>query len=860
VKGTVVVLRYLNLRHFRRRRLRTALTAAGIAAGVALVFSISVINGTLLASARESIRDLAGDAEIEVASADATGLSEAAIADVRSVEGVEDAIPVLRVSTEVTGTDGNVRLLVIGVTPSFRDLFRGDEDAADLRVEGGAGSGADGLILAEATAGRIDAPIGTIVAAVAPSGPAALTVTGTVEGGRISSLNGGAIGVMYLPAAQEAFERPGRVDSIYVVVAPDADLTAVAGDIERRLGGGAIVGPPGTRGRGFDETFGALSTLTSLAGIVALFVAMFVVYNTMSMSLAERRREISMVQAFGATRRHVAGAFLAEAGLIGVLASTMGLVLGGALAQILVGPAATQYSILPLTSVGSIAVTPAQIVIAGVGGVVVAILGALLPALSVFRVAPVESLRPEANYEWSSARSRRVRAARLPVAAGTLVLALVLLGLFARTPQVKPLAIAGLLAGLIGVTLALPALVPRVGTLLQPLVVRSFGTLGRIASDALLKNPGRTTYTVGALVLTLGMVVSVGAALGSYEDEVETQAESSFATPLFVGSSSFTGLGSDQPLDADLERGIESVDGVESAFPQRYVSVDIEGQQALLYAVPTLEAQAAGSGERFVGASENEERLVDGLVDGGIVISRLTAKRHGLATGASLEIPTPSGAHSFPVVGVFPDLASFDSMFIDHATYLRFWKDDKVDRYAVVVEPGADVGATADRLKDLIAQTGAPADVLTKRELIDTILSAIRGLFSIARGIQIAALLIAILTIANTMFTGVLERRWESGLSRALGMSAAQLRASILLEAGLIGLLGSLGAVLLGLVLGFVMTQIMEAQFSWSVSFHVPWLLSLLAIVTGASVSVIAGSLPSRSATRIPIIEALRYE
>lgn len=855
-----MVLRYLNLRHFRRRRLRTALTAGGIAAGVALVFSISVINATLLSSARESIRDLAGDAEIEVASADATGLSERAIETVRSVEGVEGAIPVLRVTTKVTGADGSARLLIIGVTPSFRDLFRGDEDAANLTLEGGVGRGASGLVLAAPTARRIDSPIGSIVAAEAPGGPRALTVTGTVDGGRISSLNGGAVGVMYLPAAQDAFDRPGRVDSVYVVVAPEADLDVVAADIDRSLGGAAIVGPPGTRGRGFDETFGALSTLTSLAGIVALFVAMFVVYNTMSMSLAERRREISMVQAFGGTRRQVAGAFLAEAGLVGALASAVGLVSGGALAQILVRPAATQYSILPLTSVGGITVRPSQIVVATAGGILVAILGALLPALRVFRVAPVESLRPDANYEWSGPGSRRARAARLPLAGATVILALVLLGLFARSPEVKPLAIGGLLAGLIGVTLALPSLVPQVGTWLQPLIVRAFGTLGRIASDALLKNPGRTTYTVGALVLTLGMVVSVGAALGSYEDEVEAQAESSFATELFVGSSSFTGLGSDQPLEASLESGIEAVQGVASAFPQRYVSVDIEGQQALLYAVPTLEAEAAGSGKRFVGASEDEERLVEGLVKGGVVVSRLTANRHELETGDSLTIPTPSGARSLPVVGVFPDLASFDSMFIDHATYVRYWEDDKVDRYAVVVEPGADVGETADRLRAFIAGRGAPADVLTKRELIDTILGAIRGLFSIARGIQIAALLIAVLTIANTMFTGVLERRWESGLSRALGMSSKQLRNSILLEAGSIGFLGSLGAVVLGLVLGFVMTQIMEAQFSWSVSFHVPWSLALLSIVTGSAVSVLAGSLPSRSATRIPIIEALRYE
>ncbi|MEA2499815.1 MAG: putative transport system permease protein, partial [Actinomycetota bacterium] len=807
--GLGVVLRFVNLRHFRSHKMRTGLTAAGIAAGVALVFSISVINGTLISSARASVRDLAGAAEIEVAAADSTGLSTATVQTVEDVAGVERAIPVLRVTTKFTGAEGTRRALVLGVGPDFAQLFPGGLDPGELRVSGGVGSGGAGLVLSETLARRLGSPIGDIVAAETPGGAAPLTVTGTIGGGPVSTLNGGDLGVMLLPAAQSAFERRDRVDSVYVIVDPRADIGDVTRAIDETLKGAAIVGPPGERGRGFDDTFGALSTLTSLAGLVALFVAMFVVYNTMSMSLAERRREISMVQAFGAPPKAVAGAFLAEAALLGVLASAAGILLGGVLAKLLVGAAVTQYSILPLTSVGGLIVAPGQVAVAGVGGVAVALLGALLPALRVLHVAPIESLRPEASYEWVPADASRRRSKRVPAAVAGLALSLVLLALFARSPQTKQLAIAGLLAGLTGVTLILPAVVPAAVRIVAPLIRRTLGTVGRLAVDALLKNPGRTTYTIGALVLTLGMVVSVGAALGSYEDEIETQAESTFAAPLFVGAESFTGLGSDQPLPGSFETAIESIDGVAAAYAQRYVSVDIEGQQALLYALPTIEAERAGNGERFAGASEDAETLIEGLAEGGVVVSRLTAKRHGLVNGGSFVIPTPVGERSFRVVGTFPDLASFDSMYIDRGTYRRFWEDDKADRFAVMLSPGSDEAKVTEGLRRAIAEAGIPAEVLTKQALIDRILSAIKGLFSIARGIQIAALLIAVLTIANTMFTAVFERRWESGLSRALGMSARQLRRSVVIEAALIGLIGSAGAALLGLILGYVMTQIM---------------------------------------------------
>ena len=858
MRGLFVVLRLVNLRHFTRHRLRTGLTAGGIAAGVALVFSISVINGTLLSSARASVRDLAGAAEIEVASADTTGLTAETGALVEEVEGVERSVPVLRVTTKITGGRDARRTLLLGITPEFAGLFPG-QGVEGLRIRGGAGRGGTGLVLSETLADRLGASLGAIVAAESPEGPVALEVTGTVGGGPVSFLNGGDLGVMFLPAAQSAFGREDRVDSFYVIVDPQAEIGDVTRSLEERLRGAAIVGPPGERGRGFDETFAALSTLTSLAGLVSLFVAMFVVYNTMSMSLAERRRELSMMGAFGASPRDLAGAFLAEAALLGVIAAGAGLILGAGLAKLLVGPAVTQYSILPLTSVGGLIIEPAQVALAGLGGVAVALLGAFLPARRVLRVAPIESLRPEAGYEWEpeggASSSRRALAA----GAG-LALSLALLAAFARSPDIKPLAVAGLLAGLTGVTLLLPSVVPIVVRVLAPIVERALGTIGRLSVDALRKNPRRTTYTVGALVLTLGMVVSVGAALGSYEDEVETQAEATFEAPLFVGASSFTGLGSDQPLPASFERTIEQVNGVATAYPQRYVSVDINGSQALLYALPVVEAQLAGTGERFAGASSDPETLLEGLRDGGVVVSRLTAKRHDITIGESFDVPTPAGVRPFRVVGTFPDLASFDTMYIDRATYLRYWDDDKVDRFAVTLVPGADEATVARGLRAAIDASGYPAEVLTKRALIERILGAIKGLFSIARGIQIAALLIAILTIANTMFTAVLERRWESGLSRALGMSARDLRRGVVIEAGVIGLVGSGGAAVLGLILGFVMTQIMEVQFSWSVSFHAPWGLLLVALAGGAAASIVAGAVPSRMAAGTPIIEALRYE
>lgn len=855
----LVLTKKINLRHLLGHKLRTALTVAGVAAGVALVFSISVINTTLLESARGSVRELAGAAEIEVAAADPTGLPAEVVDEVASVPGVERAVPLVRVTTKVTGPRGSERALVLGATADFTSLF--PEGAADdISIEGGFGSLGGGLVLSQPVAEAVGIRTGDEALVGTPAGARRLEVTGIISGGPLALLNGGDLGAMFLPAAQATFAKEGRVDSIYVVVDAEHSVASVDRELESKLEA-AVVGPPGERGRGFEQTFAALSTLTSLAGFVALFVALFVVYNTMSMALVERRREISMAQALGARRRDLVSAFLAEAAVIGAFSSAAGIGLGLVMARVLVARAVARYTILPLTGSGPIVVRPAHLLLAAAGGLLVCLGGAYVPARKVLSVSPVEALRPEASYEWTG--SRGPRAGRVRLLAGTLSVAasLGLLVIFATMPDREWLAAAGLLAGLAGITLLLPAIVPVAVRFVRPLVRRGFGPVGRLASDALEKNPGRTTFTVGALVLTLAMVVSVGAALGSYESEIKRQARFWFGAPIYVTSDSFNGLGSDQPLPAAFEEEIEAVEGVRSAYAQRYGSVDVRGEQALLYALPVDEARRAGATDRLSGVTGGDETaLVEGLRAGGVVVSRFTADHYGLEPGGSIELPTPSGLHRFPVAGIFPDLASFDSMYIDLAVYRRLWRDDKADRFAVLLEEGADAGAVAAALKEMVTAEGAPAEVLSKDQLIGSILDAIRGLFSIARAIQLAALVIAGLTIANTMFTAVFERRWESALSRAVGMTSRELRRVVALEAGVLGLVGSAGAVLLGSVLGLLMTRIMEVQFSWSVTFREPWALVGLALAGGIAISIVAGALPSRLAARTPIVESLRYE
>ena len=861
MSGLLTLLRRINLRHLTRKKLRTLLTVAGIAAGVALMFSISVINATLLSSFRSSIRDLAGSAELEVAATDASGLPARYLELVGGVPGVDRTVPVIRTTTEITGAAGDERVVVLGVTPDFVTLFPTESGPLGrVDVAGGFGADGGGLLIARGLAEKIDTATGEVAALQTPSGARPVHVTGAISGGPLALLNGGDIAIMLLPAAQETFDKAGRLDSIYVVPDPERSLDEVADAIGSELGGAGVVGPPGERGQGLERVFSSLALLLSMGGTVALFVALFVVYNTMSMSLAERRREISMVISLGADRRQVFLAFLLEALVLGAVAVAVGLAAGISLAQVLVQRAADDFRILSISASGPVVINASAVAVAAFGGLLVSVAGAYVPARRVLAVAPVEALRPAAAYEWD-ASSRRFGSSRTLSAgiAGIAISVAMLIG-FLVWPDEKWIVTVGLLFGLSGVTFLLPHIVPFAIGVLRPLLERGFGTAGRLASDALAKNPGRSTFTVAALVLTLGLVVGVAGSLTSYETQIENTATALIGAPIYVTAESFTGLTSDQPLNVDLADDLARVDGVRFVYPIRFAFLDLGSEQGLVYAMPLKEALQQGASSEMEAITADPTGFLDGVDRGDITVSRLASERLHVGVGDSLTLPTPSGEASFEVAAIFDDLLSFNSFYLDLSTYQELWQDDKADEFGVLLEEGVPVDRARADLDAVITQVGAPADVFTKDELVGRILEVVGGTFELAKGVQLAALIVAALTIANTMFTAVLERRWEMGLQRAIGMGSGQLGRTVLMEAAAIGVIGGIGGVILGGVTAFFMTQAMEAEFSWRIAFQVPVLLSLIAVLGSVALAAAAGLLPSRVAVRTSIIESLRYE
>jgi putative ABC transport system permease protein len=854
VRAALEVAKKINLRHWREHRLRTGLTALGIGAGVALVIAVAVVNASMLTGAPATAERLAGDADLEVAAPDASGIPESVVARVASVDGVEHAVPVLRVFTELSGPQGSRRSLLLGAAMNFPTLYERQGEGAVVTT--GTIEGPRDVMLAAETAEALGVQEGGTFRAEVPGGEESFRMAGTFSGSAVGSFETG-LGVIPLPAAQEAFRRPGVVDSVYVIAREGTSVGALERNLRGDFDGVAVVGPPETRGLGFEEPMEGIAALTSLAGIVALFVAMFVVYNTMSMSIAERRREISLTLAVGASRHHVIAGLASEAAILGAVASLAGIAAGYFLARNFVDPALEGLLVFGITAETEASLRLKDALVGFTAGLGVAVLGAYIPARRVFAVSPVESLRPQSVFMDDGSARRWIGPLRLAAGVVTLLVGIgIALVQFDASPTTRTTI--ALVVMLLGVILVLPLVVAAVLKAMR----RALGSNGavalRLAVESLLRNGGRTTITVGALVFTLGIVVAVGSALDSYQSEWRRSSARWHGGPIQVVPGSFVLLSTDQPLPHSFVRTVEEVKGVHAVYPVNMRIVNIAGRQTAIYVSDYIaqrdDPSMTGTGQDFRdGVAEVVER-------GKVVISTGAATNKGLQIGDSFTVPSPSGPFEVTVGAITPDLNPLDSMYLSAEMFRGHWPDALVDRLEVSPAPGTDVHEVIERIQHTADARGVPVTAMTKEELAEESFAPIGQNFSVARGIQLAALIIAALAIANTMFITILERRWEFGLQRTLGMDGASLARTLLREAGLIGLIGTLGAWIVGSGMGYLMVLNVESAYSFVVPFELPAALMGITLALGLVISIVAGAYPSRAAFRTPIIEALRAE
>ena len=856
---------------------RTLLTIIGVGLGVAATIAVQTANVDVLRSFEDSVLAVAGPVTLEVSAGEA-GMDERLIASVRGIAGVDSAKPVGELGVRVAGRSQSFLILGLDLLDELNSMQGRLPATLEALWRPGEGDEMDGLLapsgllLGQGLASELGVGPKALLNLEAGGREVSVAVTG-VMGRRAEGPSAwDRLAVMDIAAFQRTFGLSGRLDRIDVVTQPSSSVEQVAEAITRILPPAVTVRRPIQRSQQVESMVGAFQLNLSVLSMVGLLIGMFLIYNTVSFTVAQRRREVGILRAIGMSEPMVVGLFLAEAGVFGVAGGVLGGSLGLVLGNVLVGLVGRtiQDLYVPMADAprtfgfppGSVRLLTEAIVI----GSGVSILGALGPSLDAGRTMVVAALAP-GEYDVA----QRVRAASLGVVGGGLLLfalGCALAGPVGGVPVFGYLATFCLLAGLSCLVPILMQWVCRTRELGAASASPSLGgAIRHIAREQTTRGIGRNAVTVSAFLVGVAIMVGVMVMIRSFRDTVEMWIDQTVMADFIVAPAGWPhvvrGGSSSQALPGSWRTRLAGATHVSAVDAYRDVRIELEGRPIALVS-RDLALHAARSRYLFL-EGDSAAILTRAAAGEGAILSEVVANHLHVIRGSQLSISTPVGEKSLPVLGVFYDYATDGGkIVIDRSLYQHWWNDDGVTVFPVYIDPGVDLEQARAALLETLADGSRGSllpTVLSNGELRREILRIFDRTFTLTYVLEAIAIIIAMLGIINTLVTSVVERRRELATLQALGSSRGQITALILWEAGYLGLLGTAMGLVGGLALAWILIRVINRQsFGWTI--QVSWALGLMAEVAVLALvaSLLAGFWPARWAGRQPLVEGLRYE
>ncbi|HEV7921311.1 MAG TPA: FtsX-like permease family protein [Thermoanaerobaculia bacterium] len=831
-----MVLKALVLRPLLREKIRTALTVLGIAVGVAVVVAIQLSNQSALRAFRESVNAVAGRANYQIVS-EATPLSEDTLLGLQPLwrEGVRFA-PVIDVEGMVEPAQLPVRLLAVDL---LSDLHFRDYKYAKVRRGSFDLFADDAVIVPAPFAKEHGLAMGSPLTLNILGQTRRMTVRGILEAQGPATAFNGAIVVCDIATAQKAFGMTGRLTRIDLMV-PDDEL------LERiHVPPGARVERPSRRNERVEKMLRAFRVnLFALAG-VALLVGMFLVYNTVLISILRRRRDVGVLKTLGASPRQIFGAFVAEGLLFGAIGSGLGVALGNGLAFAILGLIGKTINSLYVTSrPEAIVLTPEVIAIGFAVGMVLSFVSAVQPSLEAARERPGAFIKRGAG---SPAGPGRLRVGP--------TFCFVVAALVARLPPYKGIAVAGYISVLlvvIGFSLLAPAVIKLIAKIPLP-----FGIVGRLASASLPASLRRTSIASAALSIAIGMMVAVALMVGSFRETVHIWVDQTVSSDLWLRPAkglSNAGAALFPPQIADELRRVPFV----AAFDRARGRDIVIGDSLVTVGSGDFDVAARFGNLPMVAPRDSRAAIARARREHGVVVSESFSTKFGKGVNDTVEIP---GAKPFRITGVYRDYSNDrGTIVMDREDYVRAFRDDAINTIVVYLEPGITREEARRRLE---AQFGPKyhAFAVTNGEIRSEVMRIFDQTFLITYALLGVAIVVAVLGIVNTLAALILERTRELALLRVTGMSVGQTRAMIVLESSLLGLAATVVGVAMGYALSWILINVINKQsFGWTIEFHTPVLLIAASLAVTFVASALAGLLPARLAERIHIASAIKSE
>ena len=593
------------------------------------------------------------------------------------------------------------------------------------------------------------------------------------------------------------------------------------------------------------EFINILRTALLIFAGVSLFVAAFLIFNTFSITVAQRTREFAMLRTLGASRRQLVTSVILEAFVLGLAASALGLVLGIGFAPAI--NALFQALEIDLPNEGTV-IAARTIILSLVLGTLLTVLASLIPALRVTRVPPVTGLREGAVLE--TEKSHRVRTAVAFVLTGVGI-AVMLLGVFGALSPGEAWVGVGAVAIFIGVALLSPRLVRPMASIVGRPLERFRGVSGRLARENSVRNPGRTASTAAALMIGLALVSFVAIFAAGLRSSINSAFDKTIQGELILANND--GFSDISSGTVDAARG---VDGVAVASPTRFSQANVAGEEG---GYQTLVDPKTVNSVYSLDWKDGDASLLSGLGPTDAVIDEKWGRGEGLEVGDSFTTGTASGRKiRYRVRGTFFDDADFNGDYVASDVNAKdYGEKDSVTQVLVKLDEGADEGAVKERLDAAVGKRFPTVEAKNQEEFKDFIGEEVNTLLGVVYALLALAVIVSLFGIVNTLALSIFERTRELGLMRAVGMSRRQVRSIVRYESVITALIGAVLGSLLGVIFAVIMSRpLADEGFKLSIPVGTLIVLLVLAVLAG----VLAAIAPARRASRLDVLEALAYE
>ncbi len=833
----------LAFRSLAARRGRTGLSIVGIALGIAVLYASLATDAGIAASIDRTVRDLVGRADLRVQSFGPAGLSAEMLAAIEAAPGVDLAAPALERRTYLAPAIGDpdalgVPVTAIGIDPTreaaVRDLFL----ARGVPL-GGLETGQ--ALISQTLAAASGTTVGGSITLQGPDGLVDVMVVGIIAGDGPLVGSAGRTVVLPLGTMQRIFadDTVSRVDIVTGQGATPAEVSVAIGLALTTQP--YVLSSPNDVATSLRSSTADFRATTALLAAVALFGGAFLIFNTLSITVTERVRELGLLRAAGATRGQLVWFVVAQALVLGLLGALVGLAAGIGLAELMAIRLRSIASI-PFERVDPNPMSLAAVVAIGIG---VTVAAALEPARRAAAISPVEALN--ARLEPAGARRARLR---------WLVAVFVVVGLAGLLAWPRDAGTAGLVRSaavylaLFAAVLAAPVALGGLGRLAGLPFRGLFRLEERLARASIVRDRGRTTLTVGALTVGLAMVVAIGGV--AHQSRL---AASAWLGEVVPGDELVTSI---RPiaLDEDVIDSLEAVDGVERVSPIALFEVARDGVR--LDAAAIRGGDFRDDGRLTLIAGERAAALTAIDAGGAAIVPRSVADRTGLGLDSTLTLAVGEGrVVDLRVVGVaartLPGKVG-EAVLVGWSDATGIFGLEGADVFAIRFEPGraGDARPSLESIARLAALE--PNPVATVAGAVDSALGQVFGLFD---ALAIVVVIVAALGIVNTLTVSVLERVRELGVLRAAGMTRGQVRRTVVVEAGILGIVGSVLGIVAGLVAGAILIVMTSGG---RLTLDVPWTSILVAAGLGLGVSMAAAWYPARLASRLAIVAAVQHE